>query len=307
MAVIQVSSGPDGPMPFTTSERLSHTLQRGLAPTRGPVTVMIHGYRYGPGAGGDCPHRALFDPTGTLAPVRGQSWARKLGLDAPDRLGIGFGWNGLSTLPQAFVQAGQAGANLARLVRLIRQLAPDRQIQLIGHSMGARVALAALPALGPEDVGRIVLLTGAEFTQTARAALTSPAGRSATVLNVTSRENDLFDFLTECLLPAPARGDRVIGAGLAAPNVIDLQLDHRDALHALRRLGFAIPAEPKRICHWSTYLRDGVFPLYRAFLDDDLPAALLRAALPDSHDPRWSRLLPHLPAPPALPFRPKPT
>lgn len=307
MAVIHVLCGPDDPMPFDTTQSLPHAMGRALALTRGPVTVMIHGYRYRPGAGEDCPHGALFNPAGTLAPVRRQSWARKLGFDAPDRLGIGFGWNGLATLQQAFSQAGKAGRPLAGLVRLLRRLAPDRQVQLIGHSMGARVALAALPALCPGDVGRIVLLTGAEFTRTARAALTSPAGRYATVLNVTSRENDLFDFLAEWLLPAPAPGERVIGAGLAAPNVIDLQLDNPDAEKALDRLGFAIPGARKRICHWSTYLRDGVFPLYRAFLDEDLPPSLLRAALPDHHQPRWSRLTPRLPAPPALPFRAKPT
>jgi len=137
------------------------------------------------------------------------------------------------------------GARFAGLVRLLRRLAPDRQVQLIGHSMGARVALAALPALCPGDVGRIVLLTGAEFTRTARAALTSPARRHATVLNVTSRENDLFDFLAEWLLPAPAPGERVIGAGLAAPNVIDLQLDNPDAEKALDRLGFCHPGCPQ--------------------------------------------------------------
>ena len=100
----------------------------------------------------------------------------------------------------------------------------------------------------------------------------------------------------EMLVRPPRRGDRMIGhTALPLPNVATLQIDHAPSLAALRRAGYRVAPPLRRICHWSPYLRPGLFPLYRAFLDDRLPLRSLRALLPEDTAPRWSRLLPLVP------------
>ena len=79
--------------------------------------------------------------------------------------------------------------------------------------------------------------------------------------------------------------------------LVTLQLDDAQSLAALRGLGFPIAPPDRLICHWSPYLREGVFPLYRAILSGDLTLDRLRAVLPTACAPRWSRLRPRLPRP----------
>jgi hypothetical protein len=123
--------------------------------------------------------------------------------------------------------------------------------------------------------------------------MTAPQGAQTQVLNVTSRENDLYDFLIERLIAPPCAGDRMLGhGGLRLPTLTTLQLDDAQSLTVLRQVGYPVAAAQRRICHWSPYLRAGVFPLYRAVLSGALPLAPLRAALPETAAPRWSRLIP---------------
>ena len=84
--------------------------------------------------------------------------------------------------------------------------------------------------------------------------------------------------------------------GITRPNVRTLQLDHADSLKALKTAGFPIAPPKNRVCHWSPYLRPGVFRLYRAFLSGKITVNDLRAILPSDMTPRWSRLLPALTA-----------
>lgn len=293
MPIFAVNARPDG--------RLEGDLAGLCAAASGGarVTVMLHGYRYAPGGGPADPHATLY----ALAPDRRVrrvvSWPRKLGL-ARGGIGIGFGWCGGGSLWRAEAAAGRAGAGLAQLVRALRA-AGAGPVGMIGHSLGARVALAALPHLDPGDAGRLVLLAAAEFRERAAAALATPAGRAAEVLNVTSRENDLFDALSEALLGARGRGlGPALGAGLTAPNAVTLQIDSAAHRAGLAALGYRIAGPGLRLCHWSAYLRPGLFPLYRAFLGDPgrLPLPLLRAALAAAPAPRWSRLIAPLPPAP---------
>ena len=107
-----------------------------------------------------------------------------------------------------------AGRALADLAALVAELDPGRGTDVIAHSLGARVALSALSHAAPGDFRRLILLAAAETRRPARMALTSPAGRTAEVINVTTRENDLFDFLAEWLL---AFGfDTALGQGIGA-------------------------------------------------------------------------------------------
>ncbi|HMO07846.1 MAG TPA: alpha/beta hydrolase [Paracoccaceae bacterium] len=258
-------------------------------PPGAPVTVLVHGYRYAPGRAGHDPHATLF---------AAGAWPRRLGFRAAAQgLCLGFGWQANGSLRQAHAEAGRAAVALAALVRRLRERGAG-PVGFLAHSLGSRVVLSALPLLEAGDAGRIVLLSGAEFCGPATAALTTQAGRAAEVLNVTSRENDPFDWAVEWLVGRGAddRGP-ALGAGLSLPNAVTLQIDGAGHREGLRRLGYPVAGPARLVCHWSTYTRPGLFPLYRAFLHRpaQLPLGLLRAALPEACAPRWSRLVPRLP------------
>ncbi len=261
-------------------------------PLGAPVVVMIHGYRFAPGArGGNCPHTHIFSVQPPVQDWTAISWPRHLGLSGGRALAIGFGWPARGRFWGACVRAKRAGRALAELAALVQCLDPGRAFDVVGHSLGARVALAALPYAEAGDLRRLILLAAAETRRPAMRAMGSAAGRNVQVVNVTTRENDLFDFLFEWL--AGAGLDTAIGQGLreTPANWLDVQLDQPASLAALARLGHVLPEAPARISHWSPYLRPGALGLYRAILDGSLPLGVLRTALPERRDPRWSRLL----------------
>lgn len=296
MPLIHVNTGPTGPVLHDGAGDPALALP-GLLRGRGPVILMVHGFKYAPHHATECPHDHIF----SLAPERRcfkvRSWPAGLGFDTgavDEGLGIAFGWPARGNIWRAYAEAAKAGAQLAQLITMIRAVCPDRPIHAVAHSLGARVVLSALAHLPKGALRRLILLAGAEFGQRAAAALDTPAGRGVELINITSRENDFYDFLLECLIPAPRRGDRSLGLALpAGPNVLNLQMDHPGTLGALARLGFAIAPPAARICHWSPYTRPGVFPLYSSLLrrGPDLPLCAFRAALPCVPEPRWSRLL----------------
>jgi hypothetical protein len=314
MSLLQIALHPDGLCDFGRPELgaagVGAAIREAAArlPAGAPVAVMLHGKGYRPGAPGRCPHALLFADRVVDGRSRYVSWPRRLGLAGPGGgrhpgLAIGFGWDGAGHLWRAAAQADHAGTELARLVTLIRRAMPDRPVDLIGHSLGARVILGALPRLHAGAVGRAILLAGADFVDHAEAALASPAGRLAEVVNITSRENDLYDWMFEAALAPGGRG-RALGAGLGhLPNAVDVQIDGRAARRGLARLGFRLAEPERRVCHWSVYLRPGVFPFYRALIHrrEGLPLAALRAALTDRPEPRWARLpLPFAPPRPSF-------
>ena len=296
MPFLHINAGPSGPQLHKTGAALRPALARALAADGGPVIIMTHGYKFAPGHGDDCPHEHILSLSPRPHLRKRISWPRELGFGAglPDEgLGIAFGWSGRGTIWQAYRRAYDASTSLASLVEVIHDLAPGRPVHLMAHSLGARVILSALPKLSEGSIGRVILLCGAEYKGHAVHCLNAGAGRTAEVFNITSRENDLFDFILERLIAAPVAGDRCIGAGLPdQPKAVTLQLDHAGSLAALARAGFKLPLPAGLICHWSSYLRPGVFDLYHALLrkPGSLPLAQLRAALPDRTEHRWSRL-----------------
>ncbi len=277
------------PAPQTPATFLS---QLAALPDDAPVVIMLHGYRYSPSHQRASPHHFILSPTGQRGRTR--SWPRRMGFGqrwAQSGLCIAFGWEADGTLWQAYKEAANASLALSQLILTVQSIHPG-PVSIIAHSLGARVALGALPHLPARAVARMVLLAGAEFQSTATAALETPAGRTTEVLNVTSRENDIYDFLFERLLAPLSLRARSIGAGLALPNAVTLQIDCPAHRSALRALGYPT-AEPARLmCHWSAYTRPGMFPFYRAFLrrPASLPLAILRHTLPTTIAPRWSRL-----------------
>lgn len=262
-----------------------------------PVVAMIHGYRFAPDAGQHCPFGHIFalEPS---VPLRGRrdktlvSWPRHLGLGGSAGLAIAFGWPARGWIGDVNARAILAGVALAELAAAIVKIDPRRRLDVIGHSLGARVALAALHHAQAGHMRRLILLAGAEVRGPALRALRSPAGQAAQIINVTTRENDLFDFIYEWGV-AGGR-DTAIGQGLgcAVPNWLNLQLDAPSNLAALADLGYPLPRPPARICHWSPYIRPGIFSLYRAMLNGSLDPSALAAALPATQTRRWSGLLP---------------
>lgn len=230
---------------------------------RGPTVVMVHGYKYSPLVPAHCPHARIFHP---------QGWPAALGVQQDDTLGIAFGWSGWCRLTSAYGTAIEQGRNLARVIAALRARGP---VHLIAHSLGATLALAALPYLKGGDVGRIVLLSGAAHLGLAQHALDTPAGQSCALFHVTSRENALFDLAFEQII----QGTGAIGRGLDCPQAMRLAIDCPETLARLRGLGYPLAAPRRRICHWSSYTRPGVMALNAALLFGQLEMSDLRKAL----------------------------
>ncbi len=243
-----------------------------------PIVVMIHGYRFAPDTPFHDPHRHILSPVPERGCWKAVSWPRHLGLMGRQGLAIGFGWQARGTIWQAHRGAARAGRRLARLIAALHATAPDRPLHIFAHSLGARVALTALDGLPAGAVGRIILLSAAAFRHEARAALATPAGARAEVINVRGRENTLFDLMLRLALPLHGP---TLGAGFAAPNWLDLPLHDAHARDRLRALGYRIAAHRARVCHWSGYLRPGVWRFYRAALHHpaQTPLPLLRAQI----------------------------
>ncbi|WP_265501078.1 hypothetical protein [Paracoccus beibuensis] len=283
MAVMQVNAGSEVPPAILRAA--------GNLPPGAPIIVMLHGYRFSPHIPTHDPHRHILSPDDL---PHAPSWPRALGFSGQDGegLAIALGWDARGRLRAAYEKAADVGAGLGRLLSQLSDRA-GRPVGLIGHSLGGRVALQAIATAEAGSVGRVILLNAAEFQHSAAEALRQPAGAGAEILNVTARENDVFDFALEQLL---TRGrHRALGNGLAQPrgNWIDLQIDDGATLDALADLGFPTDRGARRMSHWTPYLRRGLFDFYRAALCHPwaLPLGLLRHHLPGRPQPRWSRLL----------------
>lgn len=262
-------------------------------PPDAPVVAMIHGFRFAPGDPVACPHDHILALRPNARAGRVVSWPHHLGLGRPGGgLALAFGWPARGTIWSAHASAARSGAALADLIAQVRRIDPGRRVDVIAHSLGARVALAALRHLDAGAVGRMILMAPAEFRSTADAAMVTEAGQTAEVVNVTSRENDIFDFILEALLSAGLCTGLGHGLSRPEPGWLDLQIDHAGTARALLHLGIRLGPPQARVCHWSPYLRPGLFGFYRAFLARRIALADLRAVLPVSGDARWSRLRP---------------
>lgn len=263
---------------------------RNYARCAGPAIVMVHGYKYAPGTKAHCPHRKILNETP-------DQWPARLGFGtgcSQEGLGIAFGWYARGRLKDVHARAVSLSASLAELVAALRAQAPDRPVHILAHSLGAEIALGALACLKGRAVDRMILLTGASYAGYAARMLRTDAGRKCDLLNVTSRENDLFDAAFERLTRPCDPKDRTLGQGIDVPNALTLQLDCERTLEALSEIGLQIASSSRRICHWSAYTRPGVMSLYAAFLRDPkkLNLGVLSQILPQRLAPRWSRLLP---------------
>lgn len=294
MPIIRINAQADTPIlrDHSNSRELRQTLLRRDPDAVGPVIIMTHGFKYQPGHTTACPHRSLF----ATHPGTRSSWPRGLGfglMGVKEGLGIAFGWNARSTLATALHRSRAAGHALAKLIRDVKSIWPTRPVHLISHSLGSEVVFEAIQHLPAHSVSRIILLTAASVQSRADFALSSPAGRTCELINITSRENDLFDFLCERLLHFGHGHATTLGRGLDAPHSVTLQLDCPITLEHLSRLGRPIDPPQRRVCHWSAYMRRGTLRLYSDLMryPERFSMDLLRQGLPAEPAPRWSRLL----------------
>ncbi len=306
MAVLRINAVGETPHLHGSPASIDTVLDQ-AAQGSGPVVLMVHGFKYQPYSRKHCPHRHIFSLDPDHMPWKSPSWPRQLGFGlghADEGLAIAFGWRARGTLQQAQGRAIQAGRAMAKVIAHLQQKNPTRPIHIIGHSLGAEVAFEALHHLPENAVDRILSLTGASYQSRALRALETPAGRSVELFNVTSRENDPYDYLFELLTRAPKRGERAIGQGLAARNALTLQIDCLETLATLARNGSNIAKPQRRICHWSSYTRAGTLGFYKKLMRKpaDLPLAVLRQELPEQLDTRWSRIFAPRPQPEPRPL-----
>ncbi|TAG21078.1 MAG: hypothetical protein EAZ40_09250 [Rhodobacterales bacterium] len=280
---IRADAGPQGLV--LDWDRLTRKLD--ALPPGAPVVAMVHGWRYAPGLVADCPHGSILSLDPGTGDRRAVSWPRHLGLDGQAGLGIALGWPAKCDPWRAQFRAARTGRALATIAQRVHALS-GRPLQVIAHSMGARVALAALPLIDPGQISRIILLAAAETRGRALTALATPAGQTVEVVNVTTRENDLFDACFEWGIHLGLRTSIGQGLGRRCSGWHDLWIDQPRSMAGLAALGHPLADPPRRICHWSPYLRPGTIALYRALIDGRLNASDLPRHRPGR---RWSRLL----------------
>lgn len=295
MALLALNVTETGILPRnggTLADALAKSLRS--LPVGAPVVILIHGYRFSWAAAATDPHTHILAEIPTQACWKALSWPTSLGLAGPTPqpgLAIALGWQARGSIWRAYRAAADAGKELAGLIRALRQT-HGGPITAMTHSLGARVALSALHDLEGGTLDRIVMLAAAEFQTSSERAMQTPAGRSVEVVNVTSRENDFFDFLLERALGGAPLSTLGQGLPLIADRWLDIALDDPATLNTLRSLGYPVGAADRRICHWSLYLRRGAFGFYRDLLTrpDDLQLSLFRECLGQRISPRWSRV-----------------
>ncbi|MEM9044306.1 MAG: hypothetical protein AAGC81_06405 [Pseudomonadota bacterium] len=314
MAVLRVNATRSGELSTACQGaswrlELDRALER-LAP-EDPVCILIHGYRFTWRADTPCldPHLRLFGAgqsrCGQLRPVRGD-WAGWLGFsEEPDRDGlcIAFGWEARSTksggrsrtFAKIYRDAAKAAGALGILAAHIAARRPGLSIDMLAHSLGARVALNCLSQRPLDQYGRVILMGAAEFVSEAEAALAAP--HQAEIYHMLSRANDPFDGLFGLLAPTQLAMHQVSlgirGLGRAHARWIDLQLDLPALGDWLEMRGHRLTRE-ERVSHWHFYADAGAMGFYRAILRHRPPHAIrnLRAArIPEEIEPRWSRLI----------------
>lgn len=268
MGTLAINAG-DG----VASGRLQPALAR-LAPGA-PIVVMVHGFRYCPSSAATDPHRHILADRPATDHWKTVSWPARLGLRGAQGLAVGFGWPASGTIWQAYGRAPRAGADLAALLDRIGTAAPGHPLHLMAHSLGARVGLHAM-ALAPRRVRRAVLISPACFRAEAR-RLAPETG--AEVFSVLGRENTAYDWMLRAVLP---HGGCTLGrGGPGGERWLDLHLGAAHVRAGLARLGHQIAPPRARVCHWSGYLREGVWDLYRALIQrpGETPLPVLRAQL----------------------------
>lgn len=294
MPILRLNAGEDGLRVHGSPAPAMATLRRAAA-GNGPVVVMVHGFKYDPDHAPCSPHSTIFALKTRPDRTDDVLWPRHLGFGTgsnDEGLAIAFGWRARGNIWRALRTSRLAGQHLAHVISEIRAIAPNRPVHIITHSMGSEVAFEALEHLPANSVARLVALTGASYAERAKAAMHSPAGRTCALFNITTRENDLFDFGFERLIAPPHRADRAMGNGVGVENAVTIQIDCPETLSVLKSFGGQIAGPSRRICHWSGYTRPGAMTFYARLMrqPNTVRLSTLKDALDGCGGARWSRL-----------------
>jgi hypothetical protein len=241
---------------------------------------MVHGFRYhSASVDTDNAHRSTFPHWRTdIIPERhaiGYAWwSCPGGTFSPLRHGISIAdawrhgrWN---TYGRAWDLAAAAGEMLARALAGL----PGPAIDMLAHSLGSRVVLAALRANPDLPVRQVVLLNGAELARTALA--TALIRKDVQFINAVVETDDVLRLFGSMFEPDHlyARCAGQVGLGKEAPaNWRDLHLDDPafQAWAAKQGWDDVRGDNPRRILdHWYTHKHPGNWPLIRAALDGRL-------------------------------------
>ena len=270
-----------------TDPRLHLAQALRLLPRGAPILIMIHGYKYHPRDAATDPHRLLFSGRMDGVGKAAISWPLELGfgpLSLEDGLAIGFGWEGrpshkirpkprLKSFAHVYGQANRAGGHLARLLGWIGELAPERRVDLIAHSLGARVAFCAISRGATHNLGRLILMGGAEYASVVdRCFRRLEVTDQLEVFCVRTRQNAFVDFLFESFAPRATPHDFAIGRGYQGPpqRWLNIRLDDPATLAMLsaRGIGISPQSTGKLVDHWGFYQRAGIMRFYRQLLRD---------------------------------------
>ncbi|MEO0343952.1 MAG: hypothetical protein AAF198_11010 [Pseudomonadota bacterium] len=172
MPLLQLQSTGHVPKLREQAGSLDQALKAALTsqPENTPVVIMLHGLRYDPDMPDHDPATSLYSPKVTNDDPRAVSWPRHLGFargQADEGLCIGLAWKARTWLWTAYHRAAEVGNSLAHLVDSIHAVDPKREIVIVAHSLGARVALCALPHIKAGRIHRMVFIFGAELTYVA--------------------------------------------------------------------------------------------------------------------------------------------
>lgn len=272
MAVLALNSDTRDPI-----HRVTAALD--ALPKAAPIVVMLHGFRYCPSSTDANPHDSILSAKPRCDSWKAISWPKHLGLHGDKGLALAYGWPARGSFWRAFGAAERAGHALGQVLSTIAQAAPGHPVHVLAHSLGARVGLIAAAAAPRGTVERMIFISPAIFHQEAARLCQHPNLAQTEVFSVLGRENTAFDTLLR--LAYPLGGITLGRGGPAHQNWLDIRLDCPTALEALGRLGHSIAPPRARICHWSGYLRPGVFGLYRALLlrPEDRPMMMMRHML----------------------------
>lgn len=294
MPLIQLVSTGDVPKLRDRSGALLPVLAENLEaqPLDTPVVILIHGFRYDAAKPENDPAKSIFSPVPPADDPRSVSWPRHLGFcrgRTEEGLCIGLSWPARTGIREAYQRANEAGVSLARLVDLIRFADPRREVVVVAHSLGARVALCALPHIKAGRIHRMVFIYGAEIGRETDHCLSTGNYPLPRIINVTSRENWIIDCtFAAAITRRPWTKTLSSCTATRCAEWIDLPLHDPNALALLRAAGYPISQSLRPICHWSGYLRPGVFTVYRDFVrsPDKLPLDGLRRLADERRDSR---------------------
>lgn len=231
-------------------------------PDKRAITVMVHGAGFSPFSNRADAQTTLY--ARKMAPARWQarSWPARFSnayMHADECLAIGFGWNAtdkaLFSKPNnqnLFDAARNEAPNLAVLINALHEIAPNQDINVICHGLGARVVMQSFEHIKKAALSRVIILGGHEFSTNTLTALGEPAAKGVSFYNI--RTNQLFatDQRANAEMPKSGPKDQVLALGFLFQrhNWVDIDTSHNaQRLQLLPATNLSVLR--RRCCRWS--------------------------------------------------------